>query len=253
MGEIGGTYHFGGCPGGVDESRADEVGDTGGRGDRHGEGDLVRDGSQGGEHALRGEILGAKPAGEECHDLEGKPLSLNHDHSRQGQTDHDPPVGQGTAAETPPALTAIDEAHVQEEQDGQECVRECDGDRCANEAQLKTPDEQPEQQGVERRRNEEDISSSPEEALGLREALPALEEDDAGDAEDHDAQVETSQAGRVRLGDDAEEDAGGEVPQHGDGDHEGEEEEGHALELDSDEVLVAGSVGLRAEGVEAGG
>lgn len=87
----------------------------------------------------------------------------------------------------------------------------------------------------------------------MREALPAFEEDEAGDAEDHDAEIEGGETCGLGIGDELPEDGLREEPEDGDGDAEDEEEAGHALELEANERPVTGAVGLGAECVEGRG
>lgn len=192
------------------------------------------------------QVLGAELAGEERDELKGKPLGLDHDHARQGEADHDPPVGEGALAETAPALGPVDEADVEEEQEGEEVVGDGDGDGGADEAHVEVPDEQPDHEDVEGRGHDEHVRGGAEEALRLGEALAALEEDEAGDAEDEDAQVRSRELNRLGVGHQVLQDVAGEEPEHGDKGHQREEEARHALELQAHEVLVAGAVCLGA-------
>lgn len=59
--------------------------------------------------------------------------------------------------------------------------------------------------------------------------------------------------GGARVGDDARENGAGGDPDGPDGNGYDPEEEDHPLRVQADELLVAGAVRLRAEGIKAGG
>lgn len=228
------TYDFASRFGRRHEPSADEVGDPRRRRNGHGKRDLVRDTRERRQDALRSEVLGAEATRQQGHDLKRKPLGLDHDHARQRKAHHDPPVRERPATEAAPALRAVDEADVQEQEERQDILRDDHGDGGADEAQLQAPDEQPQQEGVEGRGEQEHVGRGAEQALRLGEALAALEEDEAGDAEDHDAQVQPGEARGLGVRDEAHEDVLGEEPQDGDGEGQQEEEDGHALHLQTD-------------------
>ncbi|KAG7151207.1 hypothetical protein HYQ46_013026 [Verticillium longisporum] len=112
---------------------------------------------------------------------------------------------------------------------------------------------EPVDKDVEGRDDKEDPGRRLEEALRLHEALAALEADEGGAAKDEDAQILANEARRLGLGDHEGQHGVRVVPQHGDGDEREQQEEDHALQLQADEVAVAGAVGLGAERVERGG
>lgn len=216
------TYHFSCSFRGIDESSSNKVGNSSRSSNGHGKGDLIRDGSECSNHALSSKILGAKASRHERHDFKSKPFRLNHDHARQRKLDHDPPVRQSSPTEAAPALRTINEFDVQEQEDGEEGLGDGYGGRGADEAPVQVPHEEPVDEDVDGGDNDEDPRRRLEQALRLREALPALEEDEAGDAEDHDAEVEAGETGRFGLGDDLAEDVLGVEPDDRDGDTETE-------------------------------
>lgn len=125
---------FGGGSGGGGEGGADEVGDARAGGDGDGEGDLEGQAYEGGEHGLGGQVGGAEVGGGEGEDLEGEPFRFDHHEARDGEADHRGPVLEGALREAVPAGSAVDEADVEEEDEGEQVVGYGDGDRGADEA-----------------------------------------------------------------------------------------------------------------------
>ncbi|KAK1256049.1 hypothetical protein MKX07_008308 [Trichoderma sp. CBMAI-0711] len=194
------TYHFASYSGCVNQASANQVGHARRRGNGHGEGDLVRDGCNRRDDALGREVIGPEAAGQERQDFKSEPLGFDHDHTRQRQPDHDPPVAERSLAEAAPAFAAVDEADIAKEENRKDVLRNRHGNGRANEAVLQLPDEQPGEEDVEGGGKQENVRRGLEEALRLREALAALKQDDAGDGKDHDAEVEGSKASRLRVG-----------------------------------------------------
>lgn len=211
------TYHLAGDFGGINKPCAHEICDSRGGSNRHGERNLVRDGGQRDQDALRGEILCTEAAGKEGHDLEREPLGLDHDHARQGKPDHDPPVGEDPLAEAPPALLAIYEHDVEEEQDGQQGLRDGYGNGSAYESEANSPHQKPVDEHVDWCGDDENVGGCAEEALRLGESFSDFEEDDAGDAEDHDLEIQGGEPGGLGIGNHIGKDLLGEQPQYSDG------------------------------------
>lgn len=230
---------------------SNQTANPGGYGDRQRERDLESHGRDGRKKALGGEVVGTELACHDDNDFEGEPLRLHHDHVGNGDAYHGAPVLQSTPAEATPALRAVDENDVENEDHGEKGSGADDGNRRANEAQA--VHQKPHEENVNRRGDDQHIRRAVEEALGLEEALPRLEHDIPRNGRDEDLQVEAGKARRLGLGDDVRHDVFREDPEHHDGDGQAQEEKDHTLAVDADEVPVAVAVRLGAEGVEARG
>jgi hypothetical protein len=77
----------------------------------------------------------------EREDLEREELSFDHDKAGKGELDHGAPIVERTFGETVPALSPIDEVHIEEEEQWKEVVSNRYGNWGANETPIKVPDE----------------------------------------------------------------------------------------------------------------
>lgn len=162
------------------------------------------------------------------------------------------PVGQGSFAESAPALSTIDKIDVGHEQRGQQVLRNHHTNRRTNKPPSQMPDKEPIQKHIDRRRNQQNIRSRLEQTLCLHKPLATLKDDKSRHAEQVDFQIGACELGGAVFGDHEGENFGGVSPEDDEGQEEEEEEGDHALDLEADEVFVAGAVGLGAEGVEGG-
>jgi len=132
---------------------------------------LERYAANGAQHALRSKVITRDQTRAERQDLESEVLGQHHKQPRQGEPDHGTPVLECGAGEAAPAFAAADEVDVEEEADGKEGIRDCNGERGAAEAELEMPDEEPVEEGVEGGDDEEDVEGCGEDALGLDETF----------------------------------------------------------------------------------
>lgn len=100
------------------------------------------------------------------------------------------------------------------------------------------PHKEPVEKYVQRRHDEQHIGGGVEQALGLNEALAALEDDEGGHAEQIDLEIGAGKLGGAVLGDHEGEDLGRVGPERNERDEEQEQEGHHALDLQAHEVLV---------------
>lgn len=114
------------------------------------------------------------------------------------------------------------------------------------------PHKEPIQEYIQRRRNQQHIRGRLKQTLRLHEPLAALKDDKSRYAKQIDFEIGACELGGAVFGDHEGEEFGGVGPKNDEGQEEEEEEGDHALDLEADEVFVAGAVGLGAEGVEGG-
>ena len=213
---------------------------------------MVCDADDGAEDGLCGEVGGSEVGGGEGEELKGEDFRLHHEEARDGELDHGHPVVEGPGGEAWPAGSAGDEVDVEEEAGGKEEVGDCNGDGGAVETPVELPDEEVVHEDVQGGAEEEDIEGGGEEALGLEVSLAGFEGEVAGCADQDNAEVAACKDGNVFLGDDGAKDLFGGKPDDGYGNGAYEEEVHHPLHLETYKLLLAGTVGLGAKGVEAG-
>ena len=213
---------------------------------------MVCDADDGAEDGLCGEVGGSKVGGCESEELKGKDFRLHHEEAWDGELDHGHPVVEGSGGEARPAGSAGDEVDVEEETAGKEEVGDCDGDWGAGEAPVELPDEEVVHKDIQGGAEEEDVERGGEEALGLEVFLAGFKREVARCADQDNAEVAPCKDGNVFLGDNGAEDLFGGKPDDGDGNGAYEQEVHHPLQLEAYQLLLAGTVGLGAKGVEAG-
>lgn len=145
-------------------------------------------------------------------------------------TEHTP-VRKSALAEAAPALSSINKVNVGHEKNRDEPLRDDDRDGRANKTHVKVPYKEPVHDSVEWSRDQEHISGSLEETLGLDEAFSTLKDDERRYSKQVHLEIKTCQLGRAVLWDHQGQDLGSIQPEGDEWDEQQEEEAGHALNL----------------------
>lgn len=235
----------------VNNTTTNQAGNSGRRGHGCRKGDLIQQRTNREVGALRCEVVGTKTARQESDELKRKPFSQQHDHSRHSEAGHDTPVDKGPLVESSPALRTVDEFDIKHQKQGEQVSRYHDANRGSNESQLKFPHEQPVDENVDGRNDEDDVRDFSKQPLCLENSLSCLERDVRRDGKDHNLQVGAGKAGSFCV-DDARQDALGKQPQYRHGYGSTTQEPKASLALQADEVLAAITVRLCAQGIETG-
>ncbi|KAG7831156.1 hypothetical protein KL920_000676 [Ogataea angusta] len=168
--------HACGYSGRSDIACADEVGQPRGTSHRQRKGNHVQQRNQAGKSRLRGQRVCAEVRGQQREHLVRQRLGKKRDCARNSQQRQIVPMRQGVFGKPVPALFSVDEHHVEHQEDEHEPEVDDGRDGGTNVAEAEVVNEQPVDQNVDRRRDEQNQGSGLKNLLRLEKPFSVLEE-----------------------------------------------------------------------------
>ncbi|KAG7700395.1 hypothetical protein KL930_001083 [Ogataea haglerorum] len=242
--------HACGYSGRSDIACADEIGQSRGRGHRQRKGNHVEQRNEAGKSRLRGQRVCSEVRGQQREDLVRQRLSQKRDCAWNSQQRQVVPVRQRVPGKPVPALVSVDEHHVEHQEDEHEPEVDDGRDGRANVAKAEVVDQQPVDQNVDWRRDEEDQNAGLEDLLSLEEPFPVLEENIRRASQDQNPQKLLREPHHLCVVDEFAEHRAAVPPEKSGRNVQNERKQAAALCVDADLCVLAGSVRLRTQRIE---